>query len=81
MIVADTHAWLWWLSGGPELSPEARGAMDRAIDEGRLDVSTISVWEAAMLVKKGRLQLAPSISDLVTRDERLRRLDGLPSLW
>ena len=130
MIVADTHAWLWWLDGSAELSRDACGAMDRGLDEGRLGVSAISVWEAAMLVKKGRLQLARSISDLVahceqlsgmsflpitpriavasvsleplhadpadrfiaataiahravlvTRDERLRHLSGLPSLW
>jgi PIN domain nuclease of toxin-antitoxin system len=78
MIVADTHAWLWWLSGSDELSRDACDAIDRGLEDGALGVSAISVWEAAMLVKKGRLQLALSMADLVAHCEQLTGLSFLP---
>ncbi len=78
MVVADTHAWLWWLSGDASLSSSARSALDRALDDGALGVSAISVWEAAMLVKKGRLTLALPLEDVVAHCETLPGLRFLP---
>jgi PIN domain nuclease of toxin-antitoxin system len=71
VIVADTHAWLWWLSGDPSLSARARAALDGAFEDAALGVSAISVWEVAMLVKKGRLALALPLDDLVAHCETL----------
>ena len=71
MIVADTHAWLWWLADDPALSPTARATLQHAFDDADLGVSAISVWEAAMLVKKGRLDLALPLDELVARCETL----------
>ncbi len=78
MVVADTHAWLWWLSGDASLSATARATLERAFDEGDLAVSAISVWEAAMLVKKGRLALALPLDEVVARCETLPGLRFLP---
>jgi PIN domain nuclease of toxin-antitoxin system len=78
MIVADTHAWLWWLSGDASLSTTARATLDRALDDAELAVSAISVWEAAMLVKKDRLRLALPLADLVGHCETLAGLRFLP---
>jgi PIN domain nuclease of toxin-antitoxin system len=78
MIVMDTHAWLWWLSADPALSVAARDAIGRALDAGRLGVSAISVWETALLVKKGRLQLAIPIDEIVDQCERLSGFRFLP---
>ena len=78
MIVADTHAWLWWISGNAALSSAAKEALVGALDDGLLGVSAISVWEAAMLVKKGRLELALGIDDLVRRCEALPGFHFLP---
>ena len=78
MIVADTHAWLWWLAGDQALSRAASHAMDRAREDAALGVSAISVWEAAMLVKEGRLVLALPLDDLVARCETLPGLRFLP---
>jgi len=71
VTLLDTHAWLWWLSEPSILGNEARQAIDGARSTGTLGVSTISVWEAALLVKKGRLELKMSVSDLVTHCEQL----------
>ena len=78
MIVADTHAWLWWVSGDAALSPAAKEALDGALDDARLGVSAISVWEAALLAKKGRLELALGIDELVRRCESLPGFRFLP---
>ena len=78
MIVADTHAWLWWLAGDPALSPAAHVALDGAFDDAELGVSAISVWEAAMLVKKGRLALALPLDEVVARCETLPGLRFVP---
>lgn len=59
MIVLDTHTLLWWASGNTEqLSVAASQAIDGEIAAGRIMVSSISAWELAMLVAKGRVALS-----------------------
>lgn len=53
MIIADTHAWIWWVSNPGRLSKTARRALDGATAVG---VSAISVWEVAMLVFRKKLR-------------------------
>jgi PIN domain nuclease of toxin-antitoxin system len=54
VILLDTHAWLWWASQPERLSTPARRAIDEA---DRIGVSTLSVWEVAMLTVRGRIRL------------------------
>ncbi len=58
MILLDTHAWIWWLAQPHSLSPAARAAIEGSIEGEGVGVSSISVWELALLVHKGRLGLA-----------------------
>ena len=53
--------------------------LERAFDDGEFGVSAISVWEAAMLVKKGRLVLALPLDEFVARCETLPGLRFLPA--
>jgi PIN domain nuclease of toxin-antitoxin system len=78
MIVLDTHAWLWWLSSPDQLSAAARKAIDRAMAETEICVSSISAWEVAVLVKKGRLELTMSAEDWIVRSEALPFLRFIP---
>ncbi len=55
MIVLDTHAWIWWLSAPEKLSRKTQKLIERNLSETKVRVSSISVWEAAMLVSRGRL--------------------------
>lgn len=57
MIVLDTHAWLWWVSNPELLSRPASLALETVVEEKAVFIATISAWEVAMLVQKGRLQL------------------------
>lgn len=60
MIVLDTHAWIWWLSQPSSLSRKARARIDQA---SALGVPAISLWEVAMLVARGRIELLRDIGD------------------
>lgn len=54
MMVLDTHVWLRWLPGIDSLpQPVALGIRHG----GRLAVSAVSVWEAAYLLRGGRIVL------------------------
>lgn len=65
MIVLDTHVLVWWVNGPEELSRAARQAIEaeRAREDGLILVSSISAWEIALLVRKGRLTLTMDVND------------------
>jgi PIN domain nuclease of toxin-antitoxin system len=52
-LLLDTHIWLWGLLDPDRLSPSVRIALQHP--ENELWLSPISVWEAALLVERGRL--------------------------
>lgn len=76
MIVLDTHVLVWWVTGqASELSRKARTAIDKEAAGGEILVSSISAWEIAMLVERGRLQLTMDVEqwlDIVTEIEAVR---------
>lgn len=78
MIVLDTHAWLWWISSPDLLSAAARKTIDHAMTDGEVAISSISTWEVAVLVKKGRLELTMSVEDWIARSEALPFLRFVP---
>ena len=78
MIVLDTHAWVWWVSDPERLSARAREAVDQAAKEGELYISSISVWEVALLAERGRLRLAMDVSEWIRYCEALPFLNFVP---
>jgi PIN domain nuclease of toxin-antitoxin system len=54
MIVVDTHAWIWWKALPEMLSARARKALHSA---DRVGIPAISLWELAMLAKRGRIAI------------------------
>ncbi|MBE0694906.1 MAG: type II toxin-antitoxin system VapC family toxin [Aquamicrobium sp.] len=64
MIVIDTHVLIWWLDGShPKLPSTARAAIEEGLKAGGVAASSISAWEIAMLVLKGRLDLSVDARD------------------
>lgn len=61
MIVLDTHALVWWVTGDPTLSKKAKAAIERELDGGEILVSSISAWEIAMLVEREKLVLSMDV--------------------
>ena len=78
MIVLDTHVWLWWLSNPEKLSQAAAERIDHESKNGRIYISSISAWEIAMLVAKGRLELSIDVSDWLTVSESLPFITFVP---
>ncbi|MCP9882272.1 type II toxin-antitoxin system VapC family toxin [Cyanobium sp. Alchichica 3B3-8F6] len=57
MILLDTHVLLWLDRDDAQLGSQARQAIREAWEHGQVAVSAISFWEAAMLERRGRIQL------------------------
>lgn len=71
MIVVDTHAWVWYLTDPDKLSKRARAAIDKGVSNAKAYVSSISVWEVAMLVERQRLVLTRDLDDWLDDAERV----------
>jgi PIN domain nuclease of toxin-antitoxin system len=54
-LLLDTHAFLFWVSGGERLSPRARSAIALAANECHLSLA--SCWEIAIKVSLGKLRI------------------------
>jgi PIN domain nuclease of toxin-antitoxin system len=57
MIVLDTHVIIWDALAPERLSEPARTAIAQANQSDGLIICDISVWEIAMLLQKGRVQV------------------------
>lgn len=60
MIVLDTHVWVWWVHGDARLKPSQASVIGEA-ETDVIGVSSISCWEIAKLVERGRLVLPRSL--------------------
>jgi PIN domain nuclease of toxin-antitoxin system len=62
MLLIDTHVLVWWAGDVDELSAKARRHIEQTLnEEGEVLISSISAWEVAMLVQKGRLVLSMEV--------------------
>lgn len=71
LTLLDTHVWVWWLDDPSRLSASALSHVESVLETDRLHVSSISVWEVAMLVAGGRLELTLDLNDWLVRAESL----------
>ena len=62
MIILDTHVWLWWELGLPDLRENQRRAISESRDDG-IGICSFSCWEVAKLVLGNRFQLPAGISE------------------
>lgn len=53
----DTHVWIWWICGDSRLTAREREVLDNLSPSERPVLAEISLWEVAMLVERGRLEL------------------------
>jgi PIN domain nuclease of toxin-antitoxin system len=71
MIILDTHVWLWWISSPEKLAADAAQAINDAAENNGIVISSISAWELALLVEKGRLMLSIDVQDWIRKTESL----------
>ena len=79
MIVLDTHALIWWVSGDETLSPNALKLIEGARDSGRpVLVSAICAWEIAMLIDEDRLSLTMDLDEWLDAVDSLDGVEWIP---
>ena len=78
MIVLDTHVWVWWVSDSEPLPRRVRASLEQHAKNQAIRVSSISGWEVAQLVARGRLELTMEAEDWIARSESLPFLDFVP---
>ena len=75
MIILDTHALVWWVNGAESLSANARRAIDDTLaSDSEVLISSISAWEIAMLINKGRLVLSMDVASWL---DEVSQIDGV----
>lgn len=77
MILLDTHVLVWLDEGNSRLGKEAHRIIDTALAKEELAVSSISFWEVAMLVRKGRIVLKGEV-DAWRRELLAKGLQEIP---
>jgi PIN domain nuclease of toxin-antitoxin system len=78
MIVLDTHVLIWWVDGADKLSRTAASMIRRAQAEDGIMISSITAWEIAMLVDRGRLTLTMDVSAWLSTVSRVRGIKFIP---
>ena len=75
VIVLDTSALVFWTLNRDRLSRTAAQAIS---DADRIVLSSISIWEIGIKVKKEQLSIPISIQEFTDKLEQIDRLDILP---
>ena len=78
MIVLDTNTWIWFISNPDFLSKRAQKAVNAAVKDKSILISSISAWEIALLVKKRRLELTLEVTDWIAKSESLPFIKFVP---
>lgn len=63
VIVLDTHVLLWAATDDRKLGRKTRAMIDRYWRSGRVAVSAITFWEAALLLVRRRIGLPSPVSE------------------
>ncbi len=74
MIVLDTSALIFWTLDPQRLSPKAKQALEQA---DHILISSISLWEIALKVKRQKLDIPLPINEYVDRLLRIGNLEIL----
>ncbi|MBL1208234.1 type II toxin-antitoxin system VapC family toxin [Geminocystis sp. GBBB08] len=83
-IVLDTCALIWWSLDPDMLSPSARNLCDVMEKNKNGLVASISLWEIALKVKKGKLDLGIDINtyiNILDRSDVIKIISVDVDLW
>lgn len=75
MIVLDTSALIYWTLDPDKISDRARRAMEQ---DGHFVISSISIWEIALKVSRGSLEIPLSTPNYLTELSKLTELEIRP---
>lgn len=75
-LLLDTSAFLWFVDGSERLSDTARSQIENPGNE--LFLSVASIWEMAIKISLGRLDIAMPLTDFVRTQSKLSGMALLP---
>jgi PIN domain nuclease of toxin-antitoxin system len=75
-LLPDTHSFLWFISGDPQLSERARGLIEDRRHSSALSVA--SLWEIAIKVSIGKLALTEDFATFIPRELQSNSIQILP---
>lgn len=73
-ILLDTHVLLWTLLLPEEISTQNKTIISKALDSNQLYISSITLWEIAMLKQKKRINVFTPIHDFLAS---ISQINGL----
>lgn len=82
-FLLDTHVWIWMINNSENFSVTVKKDIQKAAEHSLLFLSTISIWELAMLVKKERLHLDRPIQlwvETALNNTGINLIDLLPEI-
>ncbi|KOR27716.1 hypothetical protein TI04_12735 [Achromatium sp. WMS2] len=71
MIILDTHAFVWLITGDSKIGQQSVKIAENALNYGVLAVSAIKFWELAMLCNRNRIKLHATVDSI-----RLETMNG-----
>jgi len=77
MIILDTCVLLWWTLDPDHLSDKAKQCCSR-IDQDGAFISSITIWEIGIKMKKGILNIGEDINSYLRRLRRLGSIEIVP---
>lgn len=78
MILLDTHAFVWWHEADLRLSAHARHVIEQEQQTGQVSVSSLTCWEIALLIERGKLILSEEVSTWIATIEAQRHVQFIP---
>jgi PIN domain nuclease of toxin-antitoxin system len=78
-LLLDTHAFLWLMNGDETLKAETRELINKAYaTDNYILIASISIWEIAMLQKKGKISLMQPIHQWLAKATALPFIRIIP---
>lgn len=78
MILLDTQSLVWWTTEPNRLSSNAEKEIEKEFTKGRILVSSVSIWEVCLLVKKNKIKLAVDIDTWLSELEMSGQYEFVP---
>lgn len=64
-LLLDTHAFIWFVNGDPQLSAQARQLIEDSQNQKWLSIA--SIWEMAIKINIGKLKLSHPLPEFLER--------------
>jgi PIN domain nuclease of toxin-antitoxin system len=74
-LLLDTHTFLWFIRGSPQLSVKAQKMIEATANDIRLSIA--SPWETGIKVSTGKLTLGRPVDEFFEERMRLNRITFL----